>query len=59
MKEYYELGYKNATDVGINGNVNTNESGVYNIYYNSKCLFNIQCILIYLQFSQENSWSKN
>lgn len=30
---YYELGYNGSGDVQISGRVNTNEEGVYNIYY--------------------------
>lgn len=34
--KYYELGYINYSDASISGNVNTNQSGLYNVYYISK-----------------------
>lgn len=33
---YYELGYDTKDDVSISGHVNTEEAGVYNVYYISK-----------------------
>ena len=35
-KKYYELGAVDSSNVGISGIVNTNQPGVYNVYYISK-----------------------